>query len=198
MDPSEYQRLASRTECNQWASMSRICNGTGYTEKERLAAIRLLHSAVGLIGDLGEFASAVEKWLFYGQQLDVTNIKEELGDCMWYIAEACNALDLDLGKDVMEPNIRKLQKRYPEKFSEELALEKNRNRATERAIIEETEGQRFVRKQMESRSETPQCPKCRGPLSDIVCARAAEGGRTVTCPNCMSVFAGEDVLHGTT
>jgi NTP pyrophosphatase (non-canonical NTP hydrolase) len=88
-----------------------------------------------MTGEVGELATAIEKWMWYGQVLDQTNIKEELGDLLWYIAELCNALNLNLA-DVMDCNIAKLQKRYPEKFTEQLAAEENRDRAAEREAIE--------------------------------------------------------------
>ena len=39
-------------------------------------------------------------------------LKIELGDVMWYVAQACMALDISL-EEVMDRNIDKLSKRYP-------------------------------------------------------------------------------------
>ena len=53
--------------------------------------------------------------LFQGKPLTEENVfhmKRELGDIMWYWANACRALDLD-PNDVIEENIRKLEARYP-------------------------------------------------------------------------------------
>ena len=36
----------------------------------------------------------------------------ELGDVMWYVAQACMALDVDFD-DVIKGNVQKLEKRYP-------------------------------------------------------------------------------------
>ena len=36
----------------------------------------------------------------------------ELGDVMWYVAQACMALDISFD-EVIEGNIKKLEKRYP-------------------------------------------------------------------------------------
>ena len=47
--------------------------------------------------------------------------RKELGDCLWMIAEACEALDLDMD-DVMQTNIDKLKARYPEGFSADRSL----------------------------------------------------------------------------
>ena len=127
MKPDKYQRLAERTECDQEHANSNI-------RVERCLSTRLLHSVVGLTGEVGELASAVERWLWYDQELDTTNVKEELGDCLWYIAEACNALDLSMN-DVMKANIAKLRKRYPDRYSDQSAKEENRNREVEREAI---------------------------------------------------------------
>ena len=118
MKPVEYQQLAERTEANPVAAAIEI------------REIRLIHAALGLCSEAGELSDSLKKTLYYGQDLDVENLKEELGDCLWYIALACNALGFDMG-DVMAENIAKLMQRYPEKFSEEKALEENRDREAE-------------------------------------------------------------------
>ena len=127
MNPTEYQRLAERTECDQLSARNRR-NQDDIAHKFR--ATRINHAVQGLTGEVGELATTIEKWIQYGQDLDIGNLKEELGDCLWYIAEACNALGFDMG-DVMAENIAKLMQRYPEKFSEEKALEENRDREAE-------------------------------------------------------------------
>lgn len=141
MTGAEYQRLASRTELDQKAAAQRMW---GYTADEfntvprDLTAIRLNHAVVGLTGEAGELAAALEKFVYYGQPLDLVNCKDELGDALWYIALACNALGLDLS-EVMAANIRKLKVRYPEKYETDLAMEVGRNRRAERTALEERE-----------------------------------------------------------
>jgi len=99
--------------------------------------VGLLHATVGIAGESGELSTAIEKWLFYGQTLNRDNLKEELGDLLWYIAEACNAADFCL-EDVMDGNIAKLKKRYPDKYSDEEALEENRDRKAEMEALNGT------------------------------------------------------------
>jgi NTP pyrophosphatase (non-canonical NTP hydrolase) len=36
----------------------------------------------------------------------------ELGDLMWYVAQACMALEISF-EEVLERNVKKLEKRYP-------------------------------------------------------------------------------------
>lgn len=130
--PAEYQELAARTECDQRAARAR------YANPDALSPVRLNHAVIGMMGEVGELAAAVERWLHYGQALDLGNIREEVGDVLWYVALACNTLDLDMGS-IMEANIRKLRTRYPEKYRDELAREENRNRAAElKSMTEES------------------------------------------------------------
>jgi NTP pyrophosphatase (non-canonical NTP hydrolase) len=139
MSPSEYQLLAMRTECDQEKSLARIqfCHPPPSGTFHTLNAVRMLHAVVGLAGEAGELAGAVERWLYYGQPLDETNVKEEIGDAFWYLAQACNVLELDMG-EVMEANIAKLRARYPEKYNDDRAAEKGRDRVAEREVLEQT------------------------------------------------------------
>lgn len=95
---------------------------------------RLIHAAMGMCTEAGEFMDALKKELFYGKLLDPVNLKEELGDLLWYIAIAMNVLGTDFPTE-MKRNITKLRTRYPEKFTNVNAL--NRNLREERRALEE-------------------------------------------------------------
>jgi len=56
----------------------------------------LLHCAAGLRTESGELIDVIKKHIFYGQSLDIVNMKEELGDIMWYIAIPVRMFDLNL------------------------------------------------------------------------------------------------------
>lgn len=56
----------------------------------------LLHCVTGLVTESAELVDAIKKHVFYGKPLDVVNIKEELGDLLWYIAIPVRIFDLDL------------------------------------------------------------------------------------------------------
>lgn len=81
----------------------------------------LLHAALGMSGEAGEFLDAVKKTFIYNKPLDVENAKEELGDQLWYIALACRTLNVSF-EELMQENIDKLAKRYPEKYTDEDAI----------------------------------------------------------------------------
>lgn len=75
----------------------------------------LINGVMGLCGESGEAIDIVKKWLAQGHELNREKLAKELGDIAWYLAETAYALDLTL-EDVMEANIQKLKKRYPEGF----------------------------------------------------------------------------------
>lgn len=80
----------------------------------------LAHVALGLTGEAGEFADAVKKHLIYGKPLDTENLREELGDLLWYVALGAQTLGVSMA-ELAQQNIDKLKKRYPETYSDELA-----------------------------------------------------------------------------
>ena len=79
---------------------------------------RLMVAALGLSGEAGEFANLVKKMTAHGHPFDPASLKDELGDVLWYLAEAATAAGLDLN-EIAQENVDKLLKRYPEGFSQE-------------------------------------------------------------------------------
>jgi NTP pyrophosphatase (non-canonical NTP hydrolase) len=82
--------------------------------------VETLHGIIGVSTEAGELLDAVKKGLFYGHAPDMENIREEIGDILWYIAAIARAEGWDI-EDIMQENIDKLRKRYPEQFTSELA-----------------------------------------------------------------------------
>lgn len=106
---NEYQRLALRTKPT-------------YTTGND----QLINAALGLAGESGEFADLLKKYLFQGHSMDHERMVKELGDVLWYVSLAADALGLTLS-EVMWININKLKQRYPEGFD----AERSRNREEE-------------------------------------------------------------------
>ena len=82
---------------------------------EGLPVERLLTAAVGMSAESGEFTEIVKKMIFQGKPVNDDNLfhlKRELGDIMWYVAQACMALDTDFN-EIIEMNVEKLKARYP-------------------------------------------------------------------------------------
>ena len=106
MTINEYQELAMRT-VNPKLNKDEI----------------LINSVMGLCGESGEAIDIVKKWFAHGHELDREHLKKELGDIAWYLAEAATALDITL-ESVLEANIEKLKKRYPEGFETKRSIER--------------------------------------------------------------------------
>ncbi len=106
MTINEYQELAMRTVNPE-------------LDKNQM----LINSVMGLCGESGEAIDIVKKWYAHGHRLDREHLKKELGDIAWYLAEAATALDLTLS-EVLEGNIDKLKKRYPEGFETQKSVER--------------------------------------------------------------------------
>lgn len=100
---------------------------------QNIHTVRLLHAAMGLCTESGEFMDMMKKHILYGKPLDEVNLKEELGDKLWYVALALDELKTTF-EQIFETNIAKLRARYPNKFTEQDAL--NRNLEKERQILE--------------------------------------------------------------
>ena len=79
---------------------------------------RLLTAALGMTAEAGEFTEVVKKIFLQGKPYNeesVFHMKRELGDIMWYISQACIALDTSI-EDIIYMNIEKLEARYPDGF----------------------------------------------------------------------------------
>lgn len=79
-------------------------------------AERCVIAALGLCGESGKVADHVKKHVAQGHPFKLASIVEELGDIMFYIADMCNANNIPMD-DVMDINVAKLQRRYPNGFT---------------------------------------------------------------------------------
>ena len=79
---------------------------------------RLLTAVVGMQSETGEFAEIVKKCVFQGKELDKAtqfHLMRELGDIIWYWSQGVMSLGYQPSQ-VIEENIKKLEKRYPNGF----------------------------------------------------------------------------------
>ena len=100
---NEYQKLAART----------IAKGMSNNEIES-------HALHGMVGEIGEIHSIYQK-MYQGHCPEATHLKKELGDLLWFIAEYCTARGWKL-EEIMQLNIDKLKKRYPDGFEADRSL----------------------------------------------------------------------------
>lgn len=73
--------------------------------------------------ELGEGLGVLKKHIFHNHPLDRDKIREELGDWLWYLTAIAAALGMDL-EDIAQENILKLQRRYPEGYSDQRSMER--------------------------------------------------------------------------
>ena len=124
MTNSDYLKFQKTTESKNFGEIQQRL-----TEEN----VRLLHAAIGMVTETGEIQDQLKKHIFYGKPLDKVNLKEEMGDLVYYLALMCNVLGLTF-EEVLERNVEKLQARYPKGFTQKDAVE--RNLEVERAILE--------------------------------------------------------------
>lgn len=76
----------------------------------------LITASHGISAEAGEFTEIVKKILYQGKPYNEANIhhlKIELSDVLFYIQQACSALDTTID-EVIQMNYEKLSARYPE------------------------------------------------------------------------------------
>jgi NTP pyrophosphatase (non-canonical NTP hydrolase) len=138
MNPNVYQVAAARTEADTCKSASRMESmlpvDPNCPDSLHLMPVRINHAVVGLAGEVGELAQLLERWVYYGQSLPIPDVEEEVGDCLWYLALLCTAVGIPMER-AMEGNLAKLKARFPHKFTEEAAA--NRDPTAERKASEE-------------------------------------------------------------
>ena len=104
MTLNEYQGLAQRTSNGALDMNGHLFNGV-----------------LGLAGEAGECADLMKKHYYQDGREIYTDLIDELGDVLWYIAETASALDVTLDS-IAQRNIDKLIRRYPEGFSANRSL----------------------------------------------------------------------------
>lgn len=116
MTLQQYQQEAARTFLS-----------TGDKDKD------ILHCLVGLQTEIGELADPFKKGIYYGKEVDLVNVGEEIADSLWYIVNLCRLTGINLDQQ-LKNNIQKLKVRFPDKFTSENAI--NRNLELERKELE--------------------------------------------------------------
>ena len=102
-------------------------------ERRQIGAdLQILHSIVGCVGEAGEMAEAALK-LLAGQDIK-TNLEEEFGDNMYYLAIGMKYLGVTQ-EQVFDSNMAKLSTRYPEGYFS-LDRAENRDLDAEKAALE--------------------------------------------------------------
>lgn len=94
---------------NEYQELARVTAGVHKADDA------LVNWTLGLVGESGEFADKIKKEMFHGHHFPTPELIKELGDILWYVAMAADALGFTLD-DVAQMNINKLKDRYPHGF----------------------------------------------------------------------------------
>ena len=115
VDLEKYAVFVDGVTANPSKDYKSFLDSIEYLDGEGSNIQRLLTAAVGISAEGGEFMEIVKKMLFQGKPWNDDNREHliiELGDVIWYVMQACKALDVSLD-EVIAGNVEKLKKRYP-------------------------------------------------------------------------------------
>ena len=115
VDFNKYSHFVDAVTSDCSKSFVDLADRLGELDREGANIERLTTAGVGLAAESGEFLEIVKKMVFQGKPWNDANREHliiELGDVMWYVAQACMALDVSFD-DVVERNVEKLKARYP-------------------------------------------------------------------------------------
>ena len=111
-----YQEFVSAVTSEASTNFVDFADRIGDLDRQGANIERLLTAGVGINAEGGEFLEIIKKMVFQGKPWNEDNREHliiELGDIMWYVAQATQALEISM-EEVLDTNIRKLSKRYPE------------------------------------------------------------------------------------
>ena len=115
IDFDKYTHFVDAVTSDSSKDFVSLADRLGELDRQGANIERLTTAGVGLAAESGEFLEIIKKMVFQGKPWNDGNREHliiELGDVMWYVAQACMALDIPFD-DVITTNIKKLEKRYP-------------------------------------------------------------------------------------
>ena len=127
IDLNKYVEFVDGTTSDPSKDYSEFIDRLIQLNHEEFATERLLTAAVGMSAEAGEFTEIVKKIVFQGKPVNNENLfhlKRELGDIMWYVAQACMGLNVSI-EEIVQMNFEKLSARYPEGT---FSIERSENR----------------------------------------------------------------------
>ena len=112
---NRYEEFVSTVTSEPSTNFVDFADRIGDLDRQGANIERLLTAGVGINAEGGEFLEIIKKMVFQGKPWNEDNREHliiELGDVMWYVAQATMALDISFA-EVIETNVNKLKKRYP-------------------------------------------------------------------------------------
>jgi len=111
----KYEEFVAEVTSKASTNFVDFADRIGELDREGANIERLLTAGVGINAEGGEFLEIIKKMVFQGKPWNRDNREHliiELGDIMWYVAQATMALGVSFD-DVIATNVKKLEKRYP-------------------------------------------------------------------------------------
>ena len=115
IDFNRYEEFVAAVTSNASTNFVDFADRIGELDREGANIERLLTAGVGINAEGGEFLEIIKKMVFQGKPWNEDNREHliiELGDIMWYVAQATQALGVSF-EEVIERNVKKLESRYP-------------------------------------------------------------------------------------
>ena len=115
VDFSRYEKFVDAVTSDASKDFVALADRMVELDKKGANIERLLTAGVGINAEGGEFLEIIKKMIFQGKPFNSDNREHmiiELGDLVWYVAQACMALEVSFD-EVVARNVTKLEKRYP-------------------------------------------------------------------------------------
>lgn len=87
---------------------------------------QLSNACMGLAGESGELIDIIKKVIYHGHPSDAemkNKLRKEIGDVFYYAACLCNLYNWNADV-ILDENVEKLRKRFPNGFSTKASIER--------------------------------------------------------------------------
>lgn len=114
MDIDKYQQFVKIPASDATNYYDSFIDRVNYLHSNHFNVNTLLTAAIGIPSEGGEFSEIVKKVVFQNREytpIERDKMIKELGDVLWYVTHACNALDVSI-QEVIDQNVSKLTERY--------------------------------------------------------------------------------------
>lgn len=101
----------------------RLKSGKDILSQTTAHKLELEHYAIGIASEAGELLDAIKRFTIYSKPLDLRNVVEELGDLEFFLEAMRQSLTLTRD-EVINQNMVKLSRRYPDVYTDELAAQR--------------------------------------------------------------------------
>lgn len=134
LDKSEARAAKMRVDAE--ALYNKVVDASKMPRKPRFTPgqLDIIHACLGLFSETAEILESTLNSYLADGPIDITNLREELGDILWYTALATRMADSDFER-LATANLNKLKVRYPDKFDSENAL--NRDISAEQQALKQ-------------------------------------------------------------